>query len=150
MPPRLGHAAPGTHGCRPLNRILVAQSVTAPQAWVSLFVAVQHIPACYFFIYTLGLDFLGAAFATGWSSALSAALLAGWVWWAGMGSRVWGSPSWEALQVGGGWVGEVRCCSRMCWGGGRAQLHAGLGYFPAWPPPPQAAPPAFGALRLLR
>eukprot|EP00887_Chlorella_sp_A99_P006737 scaffold3.g6737.t1 len=104
---------------RPLNRILVAQSITAPQAWVSFVVALQHIPACYLFIHTLGdarssdgptawppvrlspgMGYLGAAAATCWSTLLSVSLLVGYIAWAGMGATVWGTPTREAFK---GW-----------------------------------------------
>lgn len=86
----------GAH--RPLNRILVAQRITQPQATVSLVVAAQHVGACYLLISRFG--YLGAAAASVWSSFLSCALLAAYVGLAGKGAQVWGRPSSEALR---GW-----------------------------------------------
>ena len=92
-PPRLDH--------RPLNRILVAQRITAPQMWVGGIVALQHVAACHFFINTLGAGLLGAAWATCWSNLLAALLLASYVGAAGLAGRVWANPGgWGAvLQV---------------------------------------------------
>ena len=86
--------------CRPLNRILVAQRVTQPQMAVGLLVALQHVAACYLLIHRAGWGYLGAAAASCWSSFLSLGLLAAYVAAAGLGERVWGRPTAEALQ---GW-----------------------------------------------
>ena len=66
---------PTPHTHRPLNRILVAQGVTAPQAWVSGGVALLHFGACHLCIHTLGWGYLGAAAATTGSSLLSLLLV---------------------------------------------------------------------------
>lgn len=85
---------------RPLNRILVAQRITHPQALTGFIVAAQHVAACYLLIHRWHWGYLGAAAASVWSNLLSVSLLAACVAAAGKGGDVWGRPSADALR---GW-----------------------------------------------
>ena len=85
--------------CRPLNRILIAQRVALPQMFVSIAVAALHFGVNHLLVNTLGLGFLGAAWAIGIASFNTTALTAAWVALAGMRDRVWGKPTWQAFQV---------------------------------------------------
>jgi MATE family multidrug resistance protein len=85
--------------CRPLNRILIAQRIAAPQMVISLIVAALHVLANTFFIHTLGMGFLGAAYAICLASLNNTLLTAAYVAVAGMQDRVWGSPTWDAFKV---------------------------------------------------
>ena len=84
---------------RPLNRILIAQRVASPQMFVSLVVAALHVGVNHLLVNTLGLGFLGAAWAIGIASFNTTLLTALWVAVAGMQDRVWGRPTWGAFQV---------------------------------------------------
>lgn len=84
---------------RPLNRILIAQRIAAPQMVVSVAVAGLHVLANIFFIHTLGLGFLGAAYAICLASLNNTLLTAAYVLIAGMQDRVWGTPTWDAFKV---------------------------------------------------
>ena len=53
---------------RPLNRILIAQRIAAPQMVISMVVALMHVAANYLLIHTAGLGFYGAAYAIGIAS----------------------------------------------------------------------------------
>ena len=84
---------------RPLNRILIAQRVASPQMIVSIAVAALHVGVNYLLVNTLGLGFLGAAWAIGIASFNTTLFTAIWVAVAGMQDRVWGRPTWGAFQV---------------------------------------------------
>ena len=76
---------------RPLNRILIAQRVAAPQMFVSIGVAALHVGVNHLLVNTLGLGFLGAAWAIGIASFNTTLFTAMWVAVAGMQDRVWGT-----------------------------------------------------------
>ena len=84
---------------RPLNRILIAQRVASPQMFVSIGVAALHVGVNHLLVNTLGLGFLGAAWAIGIASFNTTLFTAMWVAVAGMQDRVWGRPTWGAFQV---------------------------------------------------
>lgn len=84
---------------RPLNRILIAQRIAAPQMVISMVVALMHVAANYLLIHTAGLGFYGAAYAIGIASVNNTALTAAWVYFSGMSGRVWGHPTWDAFKV---------------------------------------------------
>lgn len=85
--------------CRPLNRVLIAQRVALPQMFVSIAVAAAHVGVNQLLVNTLGLGFLGAAWAIGIASFNTTLFTAAWVAIAGMQDRVWGKPTWGAFQV---------------------------------------------------
>ncbi len=87
------------YACRPLNRVLIAQRIAAPQMTISMIVAVLHIFINILFIHTLGLGFLGAAYAICLASLNNTLLTAAYVVIAGMQDRVWGRPTWDAFKV---------------------------------------------------
>ena len=84
---------------RPLNRILIAQRVATPQMFVSIGVAALHVGVNHLLVNSLGLGFLGAAWAIGIASFNTTLFTAMWVAVAGMQDRVWGRPTWGAFQV---------------------------------------------------
>lgn len=84
---------------RPLNRVLIAQRIAAPQMVISIIVAGLHVFANILFIHTLGLGFLGAAYAICLASLNNTLLTAAYVVLAGMQDRVWGRPTWDAFKV---------------------------------------------------
>lgn len=85
--------------CRPLNRILIAQRITAPQMWISCLVAALHAPTVRLLMHAMGGSYLAAALATVWSCLLSTALVAAYVKASGLAPRVWGAPHGLKLQV---------------------------------------------------
>lgn len=85
LPPCLRPAA-----CRPLNRILAAQQVVLPQAWIACAAAAQHVAAARAAVRWMG--FLGGAYAAAWTCLLSTLALACYVLWARLQPRVWDSP----------------------------------------------------------
>lgn len=61
----------------------------------------QHIPITHFFIHGLGLGYVGAAYATVWSSLLATLLVAAYVRASNLHHRVWATPNGIVFQVGG-------------------------------------------------
>lgn len=90
---------PVTLPCRPLNRILIAQRITAPQMWVSCLVAALHAPTVRLLMSAMGGSYLAAALATVWSCLLSTVLVAAYIQLSGLAPRVWGAPNGVKLQV---------------------------------------------------
>jgi MATE family multidrug resistance protein len=88
------------HVRRPLNRILIAQRIAAPQMFISIVVAALHVMFNYLLIHVAGLGFLGAAYAIGIASLNNTLLTAAWVALSGMQGRVWGRLTWDAFKVG--------------------------------------------------
>jgi multidrug resistance protein, MATE family len=84
---------------RPLNRILVAQQITNPQAVVQLFVAAQHIPTTYLCIHIFKMGYIGAAISSGWANLLSMVLLMAWVYREGIEERVWGRQFYDIFTI---------------------------------------------------
>ena len=121
--------------CRPLNRILVAQHVVQPQAWIACLVAAQHVAAARAAVRALG-D-LGGAYAAVWSTLLSTLLLAGYVVWARLQERVWDSPPGTPWSP---WPPYLRASYGAC-------VHAAAATWPAclcsiaagWLPRPEQA-----------
>lgn len=62
------------------------------QMVIAFLVVLQHIPATYFLIHTLNFGYIGAAYATVWSSVLATTLVAVYVRAANLHHRVWASP----------------------------------------------------------
>ena len=93
------HTGDGCVRCRPLNRILIAQRIAAPQMVISMVVALAHVAANHLLIHTAGLGFYGAAYAIGIASVNNTLLTAAWVYFSGMSGRVWGRPTWDAFKV---------------------------------------------------
>ncbi|PRW60882.1 MATE efflux family [Chlorella sorokiniana] len=83
---------------RPFNRILVAQHVTMPQMWISCLVALQHVGATYVFIHPFKMGYVGAAWATTWSSLLATLLVAAYVRASNLHLRVWATPNGVRFQ----------------------------------------------------
>ncbi|CAL8463544.1 g3078 [Coccomyxa elongata] len=115
---------------RPLNRVLIAQRIAAPQMAISMIVAVLHIFINIFFIHTLGLGFLGAAYAICLASLNNTLLTAAYIVIAGMQDRVWGRPTWDAFKR---WGEFARLAYSSCfmkvaesWAFGMIVLLAGL------------------------
>lgn len=79
--------------------MLIAQRIAAPQMVISMIVAVLHIFINIFLIHTLGLGFLGAAYAICLASFNNTWLTAAYIVIAGMQDRVWGTPTWDAFKV---------------------------------------------------
>jgi Na+-driven multidrug efflux pump len=71
----------------------MAQQVALPQMWISLLTAALHLPACYVFIYTFKLGYLGGAYAIVCSSLLSAGLVAVYVQATDLSKSVWQIPA---------------------------------------------------------
>lgn len=90
---------PGYVLVRPLNRTLVAQRITVPQMWIGGLVALQHVGANYFFIYTLGCGYLGTAYASVWSIILATLLVMAYIRAANLQDRVWGKPDRAVWKV---------------------------------------------------
>ena len=67
--------------------------------FVSIGVAALHVGVNHLLVNTLGLGFLGAAWAIGIASFNTTLFTAMWVAVAGMQDRVWGRPTWGAFQV---------------------------------------------------
>ena len=67
--------------------------------FVSIGVAALHVGVNHLLVNTLGLGFLGAAWAIGIASFNTTLFTAIWVAVAGMQDRVWGRPTWGAFQV---------------------------------------------------
>ena len=67
--------------------------------FVSIAVAALHFGVNHLLVNTLGLGFLGAAWAIVIASFNTTALTALWVAVTGMKDRVWGKPTWQAFQV---------------------------------------------------
>ncbi|EIE27606.1 MATE efflux family protein [Coccomyxa subellipsoidea C-169] len=115
---------------RPLNRVLIAQRIAAPQMAISMVVAGVHVFANIFFIHTLGFGFLGAAYAICLASLNNTLLTAGYIIVAGMQDRVWGQPTWDAFKR---WGEFARLAYSSCfmkvaesWAFGMIVLLAGL------------------------
>ncbi|KAK9917743.1 hypothetical protein WJX75_007734 [Coccomyxa subellipsoidea] len=115
---------------RPLNRVLIAQRIAAPQMAISMVVAGVHVFANIFFIHTLGLGFLGAAYAICLASLNNTLLTAGYVVVAGMQDRVWGQPTWDAFKRWGEFsrLAYSACFMKVAesWAFGMLVLLAGL------------------------
>lgn len=81
----------------------MAQGVALPQMWISCLAAVQHVAASHLFINTWGFGYMGAAYATVWTSALVMVLLAAYVWATSLSATVWEvGPAGTVFQVSRG------------------------------------------------
>eukprot|EP00892_Ulva_mutabilis_P009491 jgi/Ulvmu1/6914/UM031_0121.1 len=108
---------------RPMNRILTAQQITRPQMWISGVVLLLHCATNYLFFNVLGLGYVWQGVAATLSRFDYFILQVGYIWWAGLGDRVWGTPSWKALAQ---WrrfaslaypAALMRCMESFCYSG---------------------------------
>ncbi|GIL46835.1 hypothetical protein Vafri_3721 [Volvox africanus] len=88
---------------RPLNSVLVAQRITAPQMAIQIIALALHISTNYVLIHVLGLGYLGGAMATTCTAAYVLLMTSTYVLCSGLGPRVWGGPglqvaTWTALR----------------------------------------------------
>ena len=85
--------------CRPLNRILVAQSIAAPQMYVGVVVLPLHGVMSWLAVLHWHLGLAAAAYVQAVTLALSITLLCAYIVWSGLQSVTWGTPSLAALRV---------------------------------------------------
>ncbi|EFJ50951.1 hypothetical protein VOLCADRAFT_103747 [Volvox carteri f. nagariensis] len=88
---------------RPMNSVLVAQRITAPQMIIQVIALTLHISTNYVMIHVLGLGYLGGAVATSCTAAYVLLMTSSYVLCSGLGPRVWGAQgvqtsTWTALR----------------------------------------------------
>lgn len=86
--------------CRPINRILVAQKITHPQAVVSMLATLLHLLMNYVFIETLGWGPVSVAWALSFSNLCQLILMLAYLVMYRRGYCVWGEGlSLQSLRV---------------------------------------------------
>ena len=85
--------------CRPLNRILVAQSIAAPQMYIAAGLLPVHTALAWLVVLRWRWGLTAAACVDAATLSLTIILTSAYICWAGLQPHTWGRPSLQALQV---------------------------------------------------